>query len=43
MSAERRPYFVVGDILACAFLVELAFLNGRKNLAGYEVFSVITF
>lgn len=31
------------DIVGCAFLVELAFLNGRQKLEGYPVFSLIKF
>jgi adenine phosphoribosyltransferase len=30
-------------VAGCAFLVELSFLGGRKRLAGYEVFSLITY
>ena len=32
-----------GDIVSCAFLIELADLNGRKLLDKYDVFSVITY
>jgi len=32
-----------GKVIEIAFLVELAFLNGREKLAGYEVFSPIVF
>jgi adenine phosphoribosyltransferase len=32
-----------GAVAGCAFLVELAFLGGRKRLAGYDVFSLITY
>ena len=32
-----------GTVAGCAFLVELAFLAGRKQLVGYEVFSLITY
>jgi adenine phosphoribosyltransferase len=32
-----------GTVAGCAFLVELAFLGGRKRLAGYDVFSLITY
>src|SRR3954470_8305220 len=32
-----------GTVAGCAFLVELAFLNGRKQLDKYEVFSLITY
>ena len=30
-------------VAGCAFLVELAFLNGRQRLAGYDVFSLISY
>ena len=29
-----------GELVGFAFVVELAFLNGRKKLAGYEVYSI---
>jgi adenine phosphoribosyltransferase len=32
-----------GSVVACAFVIELAFLNGRRRLAGREVFSLITY
>ena len=32
-----------GDIVAIAFLIDLAFLKGRDNPAGYEVFSLIEY
>lgn len=32
-----------GNVVGAAFLVELAFLNGRQKLAGYPVFSLIKF
>jgi adenine phosphoribosyltransferase len=31
------------EIVACAFVIELAFLNGRKQLAPYSVYSLITY
>jgi adenine phosphoribosyltransferase len=31
-----------GTIVEIAFLIELAFLNGRKNLGGRKIFSVIS-
>jgi adenine phosphoribosyltransferase len=31
------------ETVACAFVIELAFLNGRRRLAGREVFSLITY
>jgi len=32
-----------GDVVACAFLVELAFLSGRARLRGQEVHALITY
>ena len=32
-----------GVVVGCAFLVELSFLGGRAKLAGYEVFSLLTY
>ena len=32
-----------GEIVELAFLIELSFLNGRNQLKGYPVFSLITF
>lgn len=32
-----------GVVVGCAFIVELGFLKGREKLAGYEVFSLMTF
>jgi adenine phosphoribosyltransferase len=32
-----------GIVTGCGFLVELAFLDGRAKLAGYEVFSLIQY
>jgi adenine phosphoribosyltransferase len=32
-----------GRVAALAFLIDLAFLNGRAKLAGYEVFSLIEY
>jgi adenine phosphoribosyltransferase len=32
-----------GVIHGCAFLVELAFLNGRQKLTGYDLFSLLTY
>lgn len=32
-----------GTVAGCAFLIELAFLHGRKQLTGYDVFSLITY
>ncbi len=32
-----------GEVVGLAFLVELEFLNGRKKLAGYDVFSLLQY
>ncbi|TVM03521.1 MAG: adenine phosphoribosyltransferase [Candidatus Brocadia sp. WS118] len=32
-----------GNIVGCAFLIELTFLNGKKNLNPYTIFSVIKY
>jgi len=34
---------VGGVVVGCAFVIELSFLNGRELLAGYDVFSLITY
>lgn len=37
--AERLGAQVVG----CGFLIELTFLNARKRLSGYDIFSIISY
>jgi len=32
-----------GIIVGCSFLIELAFLNGRERLKGYDLFSIIQY
>jgi len=32
-----------GSVVGCAFLIELSFLGGKEKLAGYDVFSLITY
>ncbi len=32
-----------GNIVGCAFLIELAFLNGKNALSKYDIFSVIKY
>ena len=32
-----------GTVVACGFVIELAFLNGRRRLPGSEVFSLIAY
>lgn len=41
-AAARLVERLGGTIVEIAFLIELAFLKGRRNLEGREVFSVIT-
>jgi adenine phosphoribosyltransferase len=31
-----------GDVVGCAFLIELGFLSGRKKLDGYQVHTLLT-
>jgi adenine phosphoribosyltransferase len=32
-----------GEVVACAFVIELAFLDGRRRLANHEVFSLLRY
>jgi len=32
-----------GQVVACAFLVELAFLRGRERLEGYDVHALVAY
>ena len=32
-----------GSVVACAFVIELAFLNGRRRLGDCDVFSLVTY
>ncbi|MDR4508568.1 MAG: adenine phosphoribosyltransferase [Candidatus Brocadiaceae bacterium] len=32
-----------GTIVGCAFLIELSFLNGKKTLSSYDIFSLIKY
>ena len=34
---------VDGEVVACGFLIELAFLHGRERLGGYDVEAVVTY
>ncbi|MDY3559310.1 adenine phosphoribosyltransferase [Gemmata sp. JC673] len=44
MAAACKLVEQAGGVVAgCAFLIELSFLNGRTPLAGYEVFSLISY
>jgi adenine phosphoribosyltransferase len=44
MAACKRLVEGTGaQVVACAFVIELSFLNGRSKLAGGDVFSLMTF
>lgn len=44
MAAGCRLVEQAGGVVhGCAFLVELAFLNGRQKLTGYDLFSLLTY
>jgi len=32
-----------GTVVGCAFLVELAFLDGRRRLEGFDVHSLVSY
>ena len=32
-----------GEVVGCGFVIELSFLDGRKKLAGYDVFSLVDY
>ena len=32
-----------GEVVGCAFLIELTALHGRQRLAGYDVHSLLSF
>jgi len=34
---------VGGEVVECSFLIELAGLNGRDKLKGYDIYSMITY
>jgi adenine phosphoribosyltransferase len=34
---------VGGEVIECAFVIELCFLNGREKLKGHEIFSLIQY
>ena len=42
-AAELIEKELGGDVVKMVFLIELAGLNGRKVLEGYDVASVITY
>ena len=42
-AAIRLVEELGGEVVAVAFLVELAFLKGREKLAGYNVFSILQY
>lgn len=42
-ACARMVETLGGEVVACAFLVELSFLNGREALRPYTVFSLIEY
>ncbi len=42
-AAVRLVRKLGGEIIGCAFFIELAFLNGRQQLEGLEIHSVVTY
>jgi adenine phosphoribosyltransferase len=42
-AAVQLAEHLKGEIVECAFLIELAFLNGRQRLAPYPVHSILRF
>lgn len=42
-TACRLIELAGGNVVACAFLIELSFLSGRTPLAGRECFSLLTY
>lgn len=43
LSAVKLVEELGGEVVHIAFLIELAFLNGRENLKGYDVSSIIRY
>jgi adenine phosphoribosyltransferase len=43
LAAAKLVERLGGKVMGIACLIELAFLNGREKLAGYEFFSLITY
>lgn len=42
-ATVRLAQALGGEVIACSFLIELAFLGGRAQLAGHEVTSLVTY
>lgn len=42
-AAARLVESMGGVVVACAFVVELKFLNGRDKLKNYEIFSLVSY
>lgn len=42
-AAVRLAEALGGEVVACAFLIELTFLDGRARLPGLEVHSLVTY
>ncbi len=43
LAATELVERLKGTIVGISFLIELSFLGGRKNLAGYDIFSIIKY
>jgi adenine phosphoribosyltransferase len=43
LAASRLVERLGGEIVGVAFLIELSFLNGRRKLGKYDVFSIVTY
>jgi adenine phosphoribosyltransferase len=42
-AAARMVTGLGGEVVGIGFVIELTFLNGRKKLAGYDVFSLLQY
>jgi adenine phosphoribosyltransferase len=42
-AAARMVRSMGGTVAGIGFVVELTFLNGRRKLAGYDVFSLLEY
>ena len=42
-AAARMVREAGGTVVGMGFVVELTFLNGRRKLAGYDVFSLLQY
>ena len=43
VAACKLVEHVGGTIVGISFLIELSFLNGRKNLGSYDIFSILNY